>query len=437
MKASAGGELLIYVLRNHAESIAVRKANPTLPCFSLHKPETKPNDVRSLRYSNFCCSHRRMIETVLPPLSPEYEALFNATPTPLLVVAPPNWFMVAANDARLSATATTREETIGRKLFDVFPDDASDPSADGVQKLTASFERVVTTRTADTMEVQRYSLRGADGKFVQRWWVPVNSPVFGPDSEVQFIIHSVGEVTDIVRMDLLLQSLPGMAYRCQVEEPWLMQYVSPGVASVCSFSPKDFTEHRVQWGALIHTDDLAAIDVELADAIAKQRQFNFHYRIIDPLLGNRWVNEVGQAIYNTDGKAEALVGFIIDATDHEQTHEQLRQAEQRYELAAKATGEIIWDRNLDTFEVRRKVPESSVFYSDVADETGSHSWWESRIHPEDRAGVQERIQRLLQDGGSYWSAEYRFKRPDGTYACIFDQGFLILSEDGGAIIYFT
>ena len=107
---------------------------------------------------------------------------------------------MAANEARLRITGTTRAEQIGRQLFDVFPDDPNDPAADGVRNLAASFDRVMTSRAADTMPVQRYAVRGADGNFVERWWSPVNSPLFARDGSVMLIIHRVEEVTELVRL---------------------------------------------------------------------------------------------------------------------------------------------------------------------------------------------------------------------------------------------
>ncbi len=71
----------------------------------------------------------------------DFRALFDASPTPFLVVRPPDWVIVAANDSRLEITGTTRAEQIGRRLFDVFPDDPDDPEADGVRNLTASLQR--------------------------------------------------------------------------------------------------------------------------------------------------------------------------------------------------------------------------------------------------------------------------------------------------------
>lgn len=102
--------------------------------------------------------------------------LFKAAPTLFIVVTPDAWRIVAPNDARLEITGTTLDEQIGRPLFEIFPDDPDDPAADGVRNLDASLRRVIETRATDVMAVQRYAVRDADGRFVERWWSPVNSP---------------------------------------------------------------------------------------------------------------------------------------------------------------------------------------------------------------------------------------------------------------------
>ncbi|MEG8038820.1 PAS domain-containing protein [Sphingomonas sp. LR60] len=67
-------------------------------------------------------AERRMTAaTSASGLSADFRALFEASPTPLVVVAPPDWTIVAANDARLQVTGITREAQIGRRLFDLFP----------------------------------------------------------------------------------------------------------------------------------------------------------------------------------------------------------------------------------------------------------------------------------------------------------------------------
>jgi signal transduction histidine kinase len=141
-----------------------------------------------------------------PALS--YELLFQACPDVLLVLLPdaPRFTMVAATNARLEATHTTRE-ILGRGLFEVFPDNPDDPAATGTSNLRDSLERVLRTRRPDTMAVQKYDIRGADGSFQTKYWSPKNLPVLSSGGDVLYILHRVEEVTELVRASEIGQTL--------------------------------------------------------------------------------------------------------------------------------------------------------------------------------------------------------------------------------------
>ena len=128
-----------------------------------------------------------------------YEALFTATPSPYLVVGQ-DLVIVEVNRAYLKATGRTREDLLGRHIFDAFPDNPADPEADGVRNLNASLQRVLELKVQDTMALQKYDIPIVDrpGEFEQRWWSPVNTPIVGADGEVELIIHRVEDVTPFV-----------------------------------------------------------------------------------------------------------------------------------------------------------------------------------------------------------------------------------------------
>ncbi len=135
---------------------------------------------------------------LLPPT--DWQLLFESAPDAVLVLLPdpPRYTIVAASDSRLAMTLTTRD-TIGKSLFEVFPDNPDDPAADGMRSLRASLDRVVSTRAADTMPVQKYDIRGPDGSFQPRHWSPRNLPVLSPSGELRYIIHRAEDITELVR----------------------------------------------------------------------------------------------------------------------------------------------------------------------------------------------------------------------------------------------
>ncbi len=131
---------------------------------------------------------------------PDWRALFEGAPG-LFLALTPNLHIVAVSQAYLDATMTRREAIVGRGIFDVFPDNPGDPSATGVVNLRASLQRVLATRRADTMAVQKYDIPRPDGGgFEERYWSPVNSPVLDAAGEVVFLVHRVEDVTEFVKL---------------------------------------------------------------------------------------------------------------------------------------------------------------------------------------------------------------------------------------------
>ena len=130
--------------------------------------------------------------------APDYQALFGAAPAAMLVIDP-DLVIVDANEAYLAATMRTREQLAGRPVFEAFPDNPDDPDASGVALLGTSLRRVLDERVADVMPILKYDIARPDGGFDVRYWTPVNTPVFGPDGALRWIIHRVVDVTGHLR----------------------------------------------------------------------------------------------------------------------------------------------------------------------------------------------------------------------------------------------
>jgi PAS domain S-box-containing protein len=109
---------------------------------------------------------------------------------------------------------------------------------------------------------------------------------------------------------------------------------------------------------------------------------------------------------------------------------ELGRSEERLRLAITATKDAIWDIDLkagtvgwnDTYAKAYGRPE------------GADSWqfWLDRIHPEDRADTVEGFQTALNCGASSWSAQYRFRRVTGEWACIYDRAYIARDASGKA-----
>ncbi len=145
-------------------------------------------------------SERRAVEAELRRSRAVLQGLFESLPG-LFLVLTPDLRIVAVSDAFLQATMTMRDGLIDREFFDVFPDNSDDPNSTGAFHLRASFERVLRTSCTDTIAINKYDIRRPDGTFEERYWSPINSPVFGTDQQIEFLIHRVEDVTDFVKRE--------------------------------------------------------------------------------------------------------------------------------------------------------------------------------------------------------------------------------------------
>lgn len=128
---------------------------------------------------------------------PDFQMLFAHVRSPYLVLDIA-FTIVATNDAHLKATLTTREDVLGRNLFDVFPDNP-DAEGDSSRSLRASLMRALKTGKPDQMPILRYDVADGAG-FVERYWDVVNIPIAGPDGLVRWILNSAEDATELMKL---------------------------------------------------------------------------------------------------------------------------------------------------------------------------------------------------------------------------------------------
>lgn len=129
----------------------------------------------------------------------DYAALFSAIPTPYLVMTP-DLVIVGANDAYLANVGRSREELLGRPVFEAFPpaDDALD--ANGVPRVQTSFERARDTGRPDTMPIQKYDIPDSvSGGLAERYWSLISVPILGEDGSTVLVVQRAEDITDFIR----------------------------------------------------------------------------------------------------------------------------------------------------------------------------------------------------------------------------------------------
>jgi PAS domain S-box-containing protein len=104
--------------------------------------------------------------------------------------------------------------------------------------------------------------------------------------------------------------------------------------------------------------------------------------------------------------------------------EQLKRANERFELAASAVTAVIyeWDLGGDTVVRSRGLVDVVGFRPEEV--SSSETWWDERIHPDDRARVREQMDAAL-DHAATFAVEYRVLHKNETYVYVSDQGIIV------------
>lgn len=92
----------------------------------------------------------------------DYVAVFRALPG-MVALLTPDLIYADANDDFLRLAGRTREQLLGRYIFDVFPENPNDPAAAGMRETRESMLRVVATGERDTMALLRYDIEDPVG----------------------------------------------------------------------------------------------------------------------------------------------------------------------------------------------------------------------------------------------------------------------------------
>ena len=183
---------------------------------------------------------------------------------------------------------------------------------------------------------------------------------------------------------------------------------------------------------------------------SNQPQINRQDSIIDREGNERWSLNSKYIIRNSQDKVMGLLGYSRDITE-------LKTAELELQKHQNHLEELVRERTQDLEQARASlaraqeiahlgswewdIVENTLIWSDevynifdikTAQFGNSHEALMSLIHPEDQTRVQEAIDASLNTGVPY-GIDHRLVRPDTSQRTVYQQGEVLLDEQGKAI----
>ncbi|WP_158798323.1 PAS domain S-box protein [Pedobacter sp. L105] len=128
---------------------------------------------------------------------------------------------------------------------------------------------------------------------------------------------------------------------------------------------------------------------------------------------------------------EGTSAVLVAAADITSRVKAEQEAEDRYNIISKATSDTVWDWDLKTNKIVWNKGIKGIFgYKNLLDNTTTDSWWEMRVHPDDRERITGNIKKHVRDKVERWQEEYRFCCADDSYKYVQDRRFMVFDENG-------
>jgi len=406
-----------------------------------------------------------------------YKAVFDTCSIGSYLLSP-ELVILDVNDAFLRSSSRKREQLIGRHLFDVFEANPQDPDDTGLEAFRKSLARVMETRKADTLAIQRYPIKiyPEDGEpyFEERYWSAVTTPIYDEQGDLACICHTTIDVTELVKMRHQLQAVfkdksefdsleANVFTRAQAiqelnkalnEERDRLRHLfdrSPGFVYFTQGPDHILEQANEAFYTLVGRRDVTGKSLretfpevalqgffELHDVVFStgQRYVNHGVPILlrrsnDGMLEQRYMDLVYEPIRDREGRVTGICGQGVDITETKRIQDDLRRHDEGWKLAMEASGDGVWDWNLLTNDIYYPYPWAQrLGYGEERPIIRSDEW-RQMIHPDDLPHVEDKVEQHLQGNTKNYACEYRLTDGEGGWRWVLARGAVVEHDERG------
>ncbi|WP_085725681.1 PAS domain-containing sensor histidine kinase [Pseudomonas sp. R37(2017)] len=154
-----------------------------------------------------------------------------------------------------------------------------------------------------------------------------------------------------------------------------------------------------------------------------------------------WLDLYYSPVADDDGRPAGVMAMVVETTERVISERRRQAAEdacradsERVRLALNAgalLGSFVWDIKTNVLSGDERFVRTFSYPPGQDLQNLSQELAESRIHPDDRGWVRERVTLSVETGEPY-NVEYRVRRPDGSYLWVLASGCCEFDERGEA-----
>lgn len=223
----------------------------------------------------------------------------------------------------------------------------------------------------------------------------------------------------------LVNTIDGIVWEADAQT-FVFSFVSKQAERLLGYPVENWTEDPGFWASHIHPEDRNWAIEYCMSSTQKMKAHEFEYRMIAQDGKIIWIQDIVTVIIE-NGQASRLRGIMVDITERKKAEAKIQQANELFNLVTKATSDIVWDLNLDTYDLWW----NDNFYTLLGYAPGKHfTDWVNGIHADERDAVVKHIFETINSGNDQWVQEYRFEKADGSFVNIYDRGYIMHDPSG-------
>lgn len=127
-----------------------------------------------------------------------------------------------------------------------------------------------------------------------------------------------------------------------------------------------------------------------------------------------------------DGQPASLSSPLLQAM-----RDDLRELENRWELAIRNAGFGVWDLDPCEQTVHYSPQWKAMLGYDDRDERDSTATWRARVHPDDLVPMLQTLQAHLDARSAAYEMEFRLRAADGRYRIVLSRGRVVARDAAG------
>jgi len=320
--------------------------------------------------------------------------------------------------------------------------------SDDLEKVQQEFEKKVKSGAYAISMEYRIITKAGD----VRW---INERTFIQRNTGREVTHFQGVVLDITKrkkskeelektlkmqkvLTTAINNSPAVIFLWKNEKYWPAIFVSDNVIHL-GYTVDDFLSQTIQYGKIIHPDDLKRVEEELDRSIQKgEVSFNSEYRIFTKAGDMLWVNERTFIQRESDGKVACFQGIVLDITRRKRVEKALRKSLEMQKtlrtIINKSPAVVFLGKNMEK-SVEYISENVTQFGYSVEDFLSGNILYGNIIYREDKQGVLENLARSVREGYDSFEMEYRIFTGDGRIRWV-EERTSIQRDSKGEVTHF-